>query len=174
MSNARSANRPQRKSIRLPEYDYSHPGVYFVTICLQMRRCLLGEIVEEKVLRSEAGRMAHAWWLRIPSKFQTVELDQFVAMPNHIHGLLVFPQEYASDHPTLSQVIQWYKTMTTNAYIKGVREHGWPRYHRRLWHRNYYERIVRDEEEWGWLRLYIDENPRLWAKDPENPRRPAR
>ncbi len=71
--------------------------------------------------------------------------------------------------PTLGDVMDWFKTMTTNAYIRGVKEHAWPSFPGRLWQRNYYERIIRDEREWGLARKYIFENPLKWDLDRENP-----
>jgi putative transposase len=69
----------------------------------------------------------------------------------------------------LSQIIQWFKTMTTNAYIHGVKERHWPRFDKRLWQRNYYEHIIRDEAEWMRIHDYIEFNPARWTEDRENP-----
>jgi REP element-mobilizing transposase RayT len=71
--------------------------------------------------------------------------------------------------PTLGDVMDWLKTMTTNAYIQGVERMGWQRFRGRLWQRNYYEHVVRDEEELNRIRQYIACNPLQWAFDPENP-----
>jgi hypothetical protein len=80
--------------------------------------------------------------------------------------------EYGLGEPVCSplhRVVQWFKTMTTNAYIRGVKQLGWVRFDRRLWQRNYYERIIRDEDEWGAIRQYIINNPAKWEFDNENP-----
>ena len=71
----------------------------------------------------------------------------------------------------LGDVVQWYKTMTTNAYIRGVREHGWKRFDGRLWQRNYYEHVVRNDDELARAREYIQQNPLRWHLDRENPAR---
>ncbi len=71
--------------------------------------------------------------------------------------------------PTLGDVIDWFKTMSTNAYIRGVRQWDWPPFPGRLWQRNYYERILRNESELGIARKYILENPLKWDEDRENP-----
>jgi REP element-mobilizing transposase RayT len=69
----------------------------------------------------------------------------------------------------LQTIVQWFKTMTTNAYIRGVNRHGWPPFPGRLWQRNYYERIIRNDDELARARRYIEENPMQWHLDAENP-----
>ncbi len=71
--------------------------------------------------------------------------------------------------PTLGQMVQWLKTMTTNAYIRGVRQEGWDPFPSRLWQRNYYERVIRNQREWDAIREYIQNNPAQWELDVENP-----
>jgi putative transposase len=78
-----------RRSIRLKDYDYSSGGAYFITICVKNRECLFGEIIEGKMNLSEIGEIAHNNWLNIPEHFNNVILDEFVVMPNHIHGILI-------------------------------------------------------------------------------------
>src|SRR3990167_4291390 len=80
---------PQRKSIRLKDYDYSHPGSYFVTILVRNRECLLGEIVEDKMVVNEFGKIVEHVWNELPARYPCVGLDEFVIMPNHIHGIIV-------------------------------------------------------------------------------------
>ena len=77
-----------RRSIRLEEYDYSRAGAYFVTICTQDRKCFLGNVGNETVELSPIGKIAHEFWFEIPKHFQNVQLDAFVVMPNHIHGII--------------------------------------------------------------------------------------
>lgn len=69
----------------------------------------------------------------------------------------------------LPEIIQWYKTMTTNAYIRGVKQSGWTPFAGKLWQRNYYEHIIRDEVDLERIRAYIEDNPTMWASDNENP-----
>lgn len=108
-------------------------------------------------------------------------------MPNHIHGIAVIRDRTRQDagvqprvppaggadlrvRPTsLPQIVQWFKTMTTNAYIRGVGDRGWTPFAGRLWQRNYYEHIVRSEEELARIRDYIENNPLHWDGDPDNP-----
>jgi REP element-mobilizing transposase RayT len=87
--------------------------------------------------------MLESWWVKLPGKFPAVETDAFVVMPNHLHGIIALVE--GAERPTLGTVVPWYKTMTTYACIQGVKEHGWPPFHTRLWQRNYWEHIVRDD-----------------------------
>ena len=77
-----------RHSIRLTEYDYTNPGGYFVTVCVQDRECLLGDVKGEKVELSETGNIVAESWLSIPGHFASISIDISVIMPNHIHGII--------------------------------------------------------------------------------------
>nr|BAL59102.1 hypothetical conserved protein [Candidatus Acetothermum autotrophicum] len=174
--------RHHRRSIRLRGYDYTQPGAYFVTICTQDRMCLFGEVVHGEMRFTDAGRMVHDVWNDLPNHYPGVTIDAFVVMPNHIHGIVVLvgagpracpewvgqPQGVA---PTmsLSDVIHRFKTMTTKRYADGVKQLGWPPFRGRLWQRNYYEHIIRDEESLHRIREYIRTNPLRWHVDRENP-----
>ena len=78
-----------RRSIRLKGYDYSQEGIYFVTICIQDRKCLFGEITDGEMLLSALGTIAYREWMQTPEIRKNVELDAFVVMPNHIHGIII-------------------------------------------------------------------------------------
>ncbi|MGB2694839.1 MAG: transposase [Dehalococcoidia bacterium] len=178
-------DRHQRRSIRLPHYDYAQPGAYFVTVCVQGRECLLGDIEGDEMVPSEAGRMVRSWWHELPRKFPFCDTDAFVIMPNHIHGIIVIRdtpspvgadlhvRPYSGVRPgspaPLPRIVQWFKTMTTNAYIQGADRHGWAPFAAHLWQRNYYEHIVRNEGEMNRIRCYVEDNPRNWKGDPDNP-----
>lgn len=73
-----------------------------------------------------------------------------------------------NENPTLGDVVEWFKTMTTNEYIRGVKHLDWSPFYKRFWQRDYYERIIRDEEELEVVRVYIQKNPQTWQKDAEN------
>jgi REP element-mobilizing transposase RayT len=78
-----------RRSIRLRGYDYTHPGVYFVTLCTQKRECLLGEIIEGQMRLNEVGRTVMECWVWLGQQYPYVELDSWVIMPNHLHGIIM-------------------------------------------------------------------------------------
>ena len=78
-----------RKSIRLKDYDYSKAGGYFVTVCTQKRQCLFGEIIDGKMVLNEAGRMVSEAWEWLEKQYNYVELDEWLIMPNHMHGIII-------------------------------------------------------------------------------------
>jgi REP element-mobilizing transposase RayT len=175
-----------RRSIRLRGYDYTQAGAYFVTIVMRDRACLFGEVVNGEMRRNDGGRMIEQWWFELNHKFSTVETDEFMIMPNHFHGIVVISglpvgadlrvgpnSEGAHVGAPLPTIIQWFKTMTTNTYMRGVKTQGWPRFHGQLWQRNYYEHIVRSESELSRIREYIANNPAQWEMDREHPLRPS-
>ncbi len=152
---------PQRKSPRLHGYDYAQAGAYFVTICQQSRACLFGDIADGELRLNPAGEMVRAWWERLPEKFPAVEIDYFVVMPNHFHGIVLLDGKST----TLSQAIGWFKAMSTNAYMQGVNERGWTPFERRLWQRSFHDHIIRDERGLEMIRGYVMTNPSRWAED---------
>jgi REP element-mobilizing transposase RayT len=174
-----------RRSIRLRGYDYAGLGAYFVTICAHNRACLFGEIAEGNVRLNEAGHMVVQWWQELSQKFPSIEIDESIVMPNHVHGILAFigaplcgrpnpsnreqPGRSRRAAPTLGDVMTWLKTMTTNAYIRGVKDSGWNPFEGTLWQRNYYEHIIRDEHSLDALRRYIVDNPAKWPDDENHP-----
>ncbi len=165
-------NMQNRKSIRLKNYDYSQGGAYFVTMCIQNRECLLGTMVENSVRLNAVGRMVKSRWEALASKYPNIQMDEFIIMPNHFHGIIHLAGEHSSGEHMgsplqLSRMIQWFKTMTTNEYIKNVKTINWPPFAGKLWQRNYYERIIRNEPELNNVRAYIQNNPLQWVMDPE-------
>jgi len=84
-----NSNIHHRRSIRLKRYDYTQRGAYFVTICTHQRNCLFGEIVDGEIKLNTNGEIARGSWLSIPRHFKNVELDEFVIMPNHLHGIII-------------------------------------------------------------------------------------
>jgi REP element-mobilizing transposase RayT len=180
----------QRRSIRLKGYDYSQPGAYFVTICVKERACLFGDVVQGKILVNDAGRMVQNAWNEIPDRYPNVEVDAFVVMPNHIHGIVVLvgaglvpAQDRATTNtngatihgattrvaPTVGDVVGGFKSITTVGYIRGVRESGWTPFLGRLWQRNYWEHIIGSDRALNAIPRYIVENPLRWHMDRYNP-----
>src|SRR5262249_46052988 len=112
---------------------------------------------------SPAGKMVDAWWMKLPQKFPRVTLDAHVPMPDHVHGILLLDVTAADGaaHPkvAVSRVVQWFKTMSTNEYIRRVNTNGWRRFDRRLWQRGFYDHVIRDEQSLLKIREYIEHNP---------------
>jgi REP element-mobilizing transposase RayT len=175
-----------RRSIRLKGYDYSRSGAYFVTICTKEKECLLGNIEDGRVELNDAGAMIKYWWIELQHKFGNIKLDEFIIMPNHIHGIIIITvgadrcvcphielisNDRKGEHAgsPLHRIIQWFKTMATNKYIIGVKKYGWQPFNGKLWQRNYYEHIIRNENSLNRIREYIINNPIKWGMDFENP-----
>lgn len=171
-----------RRSIRLKDYDYSQPGAYFLTICTQNKLSLFGHIIDSEMRLNDAGRMVARWWGKLNCKFPNIQTDTFIIMPNHIHGIIIIRSEPvgadlcvcpnnkgAHMGAPLQKIVQWFKTMTTNEYIAHVKNDSWAPFPGRLWQRNYYEHIIRNQESLNRIRQYITENPARWAVDRENP-----
>ncbi len=174
----------RRRSLRLKAYDYAAPGAYFVTIVTQGRCCLFGEIINGAMQLSGAGEAVKFWWFELKNKFAAVMTDEFVVMPNHFHGIILIADASVGadlyvgplNHPTgahtgapLPTIVQWFKTMTTNEYIRGVKEFGWPSFRSQLWQRSYYEHIIRNPDSLNQIRQYVLDNPARWEFDRENP-----
>ena len=184
-----------RRSIRLKGYDYSQEGAYFVTIVAQNRACLFGDVVNGEMQLNDAGQMLQSQWDALPERFPNIESDEFVVMPNHFHGILVIadkihvgavsracpvsgqshvgqPQEIApTEHdPILGEIVGAWKSIVTDEYIRGVRQLDWQPFDRKLLQRNYWEHIVRDEQELNRIREYIINNPANWDTDENNPK----
>ncbi|PHS40702.1 MAG: transposase [Sulfurovum sp.] len=176
-----------RCSLRLPHYDYSRAGYYFITICTQNRLHLFGEIVDDMMVLGVAGKMVNKLWYEIINDFPNIALHEFIIMPNHIHGIieivdnvgapLVGALDVASavgihdkrapmkGAPTVGNVIGVYKSLTTNAYIKMVKNGTLPPFDKRIWQRNYYEHIIRDDVDYDRIATYIINNPSTWDDD---------
>jgi putative transposase len=165
-----------RRSVRLKEYDYSQAGAYFITICAYNRECILGDVVDRGVSLSAVGKIAKLFFEEIPNHFEGVALDKFVVMPNHLHGIITIQnvgvqnfeplqKQNAFQHimpKSLGSIIRTYKSAVTH----WCRNNGYEHF---KWQRNYYERIIRDEDELRAIREYIAENPLKWESDKENP-----
>lgn len=168
----------KRRSVRLRGYDYSHAGAYFITICTQNRHCRFGNITEGAMVLNDAGRAVADCWLHIPDHFPHVELDEWVVMPNHIHGIVIIvgvnnhspvqsnndsPPSANAPHPTGTArtigsmvrgfkigVTQWYRQRSVSS---------------KIWQRNYWDHIIRNESELNRIRRYILDNPMQWEQD---------
>ncbi len=195
--------------MRLKGYDYSKPGYYFVTVCTQNKKCLFGDIRNRQMVLNSTSRVVEKVWNELPEHYQHVELDAFVIMPNHVHGIIILRPEpiveaglkpacmVDSDSRAHSIVREGFKPVGKTKSIVGAgfkpaptaKRHALPEIVRalktfsarrineirntpgvKLWQRNYYEHIVRNENELNEIRKYIQENPLKWETDKENPR----
>jgi len=183
-----------RRSIRLHGYDYAQAGAYFVTIVTKDRGCLFGEIVSDEMRPNQFGRIVEATWSALPDHYPGVECDTFVVMPNHVHGIIVSAEGGAVGEsdvgaglkpargvaagpnsvraglkpaPTrhrLPEIIRAFKTFSARRVNELRETPGVP-----VWQRNYYEHVVRGENELNRIREYIANNPLQWEMDRENP-----
>ncbi|WP_169239716.1 transposase [Candidatus Roseilinea sp. NK_OTU-006] len=162
-----------RRSIRLKGYDYSQAGAYFVNIVTQARACLFGDVVAGEMRLNDFGQVVHGVWNNLPNHYAGVELDAFVVMPNHVHGIVVIvgagfkPAPTTTTAPTqhgLPEIIRGFKTFSARRINELRGTPGVP-----VWQRNYYEHIIRDDESLNRIREYIANNPSQWAADRENP-----
>ncbi|MEC4676550.1 MAG: transposase [Nitrospirota bacterium] len=138
------------------------------------------------------------WWEKLQDKYDAVEIDEYVVMPNHFHGIIIttnntivgaIPCNRPHKNPIpggpgenpipgenmvsplrgLGQYISWFKRMSTNEYIRGVKQNDWPRFNGNLWQRNYWDHIIRNEHELNQIRQYIIDNPLKWETDRNYP-----
>ncbi len=171
------------ESTRLKGYDYSLPGEYFITICSHKHECILGAVEEETMKLSHIGMIAKNCWEKIPNHFHNVELDEFVIMPNHIHGIIIICENNIrrdainrvstggitkTNNPilsrnSLSNIIRQYKSRVSYEIHKIQPDFAWqPRF---------YEHIIKNEKDLQNIREYIVNNPIKWFYDSENPDR---
>jgi putative transposase len=156
-----------RRSIRLKGFDYSQSSIYYITICVQDKQCLFGTIEIDRMLLNDPGNMVLEQWLKLPLRFPSVILDKFVIMPDHFHGI-IYTTDNTLSKPTLGEIVGSFKSIVTCKYIDGVNNKNWIPFNKRLWQRNYYERIVRNDLELQNIQQYIENNPANWQPDRSN------
>ena len=174
-----------RRSIRMKGYDYSQECYYFITICTQKQQQLFGSIENDRMVINNAGKMVSNIWNELKRKFAHIAIHKYIVMPNHFHGIIeiinesdvgadlcvcpqmseIYTTEIEHSDKSLSTMIQWFKTMSTNAYIRGVKYNNWQRFDLRLLQRNYYEHIIRTEKSLAYISEYIETNPQQWQAD---------
>jgi putative transposase len=172
-------DKPHRKSTRLKGYDYSQAGAYFVTICTQGRACLFGDAVNDGIRLNALGEIVEREWLRTVEIRPRVQVDAFVVMPNHMHGILIIrpaggvgatrrvaptrtPRGPAPG--SIGAIVGQFKSRTTKHINRLRRTPGMA-----VWQRNYYEHVIRNDESLNRVRQYILDNPVRWTVDRENP-----
>ena len=190
-----------RRSIRLEGYDYSQAGAYFVTICIKNKENSLGKIIDGEMFLSGIGRIAEECWNKIPTHYPCVQLDKYVIMPNHIHGIIRIIDDVGAEdfqplrphtqkninmgiknfqplHQPQSKINQYQKIIpqSLGSIVRGFKigVTKWcnhQKYKHFAFQRNYHEYIVRNENELNRIREYIINNPLQWQFDRENPDR---
>ncbi|MBF0280982.1 MAG: transposase [Zetaproteobacteria bacterium] len=125
---------------------------------------------------SDAGKMVASQWMDLLQRFHGIQLHEYVVMPNHFHGIVEISsvETKAGTRPapmSIGDVVGAFKSLTTHAYIQGVKQLGWPTFNKKLWQRNYWEHIIRNEQEYHRIAQYILDNPAQWQHDQLNPRR---
>jgi putative transposase len=162
----------RRKAIRLPGYDYSQAGEYFVTMCVKDREHLFGRVDADRMVLNEFGEIVDWCWKDLPNHYPCVQTDAFVIMPNHVHGIIVITnpdpvREGLEPSPTkrypLSEIVRSFKTFSAKRINELRGTTGLP-----VWQRNYFEHIIRDERSLKRIRNYIVSNPERWVEDVQN------
>lgn len=172
------------KRIRLPHHDYTGSGAYFVTLCAHGRNCIFGRISRGEVVFNDIGRIVDREWQRSAEIRREIVLDAYVVMPNHLHGIVIFPEERADCRPalrnpalrglprssrehesrSLSTFIAQFKAVTTTAIRRLAQQPDL-----RVWQTRFFDRVLRNETELNRTREYIFNNPAQWESDEENP-----
>lgn len=179
----------QRKSLRLATFNYAKPGAYFVTICTKDNKNIFGKIRNGVVELSEEGLIAYRCWQEITSHFGNVSIDEFVIMPNHVHGIIeildvgarfIAPRKSNGSNyggfagrgnpmgsGSLGEIVRWFKGRITYECQKGAINRAPTDIINTaaIWQRNYHDHIVRDDEDLNRIRQYIRENPAKWNND---------
>jgi REP element-mobilizing transposase RayT len=172
-------------SIRLPDYDYSQNGAYYITICAYQRQSIFGEIKNNEVILSPIGEVIREEWERTPILRSEIELGAYVIMPNHFHaivhifenndsqsrvvayGYTPLPErpiktEFRSPSRTIGSLVRGFKASVTTRVNTQRNTPGFP-----IWQRNYYESVIRSEEAYAQIEGYILDNPLNWLTDKE-------
>lgn len=172
-----------RRSIRLANYDYSKAGFYFVTLCTYQKQYLFGEIINDEMQLNQIGKVVKQEWLRSATIRKEVELDEWIVMPNHLHGIIIINNiyeekmyEYQSAHSnqgaslaplhrkpkSLSSFMAGFKSAVTKKVRLMCEISDFV-----VWQRSFYESIIKDDIHLDNARLYIQNNPFNWHQDPE-------
>ena len=164
-----------RRSIRLQDYDYTRAGAYFITIVTQDRKCMFGEIVDGEMRPNDWGQIVQDEWDNSREIRREIELDVFIVMPNHIHGVVVIadgsgratgrsPLQSGPSRQSLGAFVGGFKAVVTKRINALSGLPGKP-----VWQRNYFEHVIRNEDSLNRIRQYILDNPMRWEFDRDNP-----
>jgi len=161
----------KRRRTRLRGYDYTIPGYYFITICTRNRVEWFGEIEDDKMILNEIGKIVKIQWLWLVEQYLYVDLDEFIVMPNHIHGILILNddcvgngRDRSSKVKSISSLIGAFKTKSSKIIRKNIlSEFGWQK--------SFYDHIIINEKSLNEIREYIKNNLFNWSEDKENIRK---
>lgn len=171
----------KRETRRLKNYDYSSEWLYFLTIAIKDKLCLFGEIKNNRINLFESGKMIKKLWLELEEDFENIKLYDFIVMPNHFHWIIEIIKnetdnrvntrftptggEFHYNKNSISSIIQAFKSKTTNKYIKLVYENKTNPFYKKLWQKDFYEHIIRNEKSYLKILEYIINNPVKWEED---------
>jgi len=185
-------NKYRIRSARLSTWDYSSNAAYFLTICTANRKNYFGEVIEAKMRLSAIGEFANQCWLNIPDHFPYFYLDEFIVMPNHIHGMVLIEQPYAENNKDFNTVDVPRGQSPRQSDIKQETKRKHPRFRNQGkktisamvgsfksavtkycnenkllfgWQTRFHDHIIRDTNEFYSIRHYIINNPAFWEND---------
>lgn len=181
-----------RKHVRLEHYDYSSGGYYFITICSKERQNIfarysqkneksvvvtglapvnnesVNKIKNNNLTLSPLGKIIYNQWHKIPERYENIDIDEFIIMPNHIHGILIVNKKSgASPDTTISNIVGGFKSISAVEYLKFIKQKNL-NISGKIWQRSFYDHIIRDDESLNKIREYIHNNPYTWENDENN------
>jgi putative transposase len=174
----KTMNQHHRRSIRLKEYDYSQPGEYFITICTNNHECIFGNIIHEEMKLSTEGTIAQRCWEEIPKHFSNVQLDEYIIMPNHIHGIIILTEPMVGTRHAVSLREQFAKPVigSVPTVVRSFKSAATKRIHEirntpslPVWQGRFFEHIIRNDNELNNIRDYIQNNVLKWMFENDNP-----
>ena len=158
-------NLPDRKKNRLENYDYCNKGCYFVTLCTQNRQQLFK--IESMFVGNDLcvvpdlqNQIIHKWIKETENKFPNIKIEKYVIMPDHLHFIVNIKERHIGR--SLQDVMKFFKTMTTNEYIRNVKNSILKPFNKRLWQKSYYDHVIRNQEDYNEIWEYIENNPKKW------------
>ncbi len=195
-NNNHNSNKHHRHSLRINKYNYSLPGAYFITICTYRKENILGYMIDGKIELNVLGKITVREWLKTFQIRKNIQLDEYVIMPNHFHGIIILtendghnsscpyknnqnpykcrgtmhrahPSTYESFGKPIPGSIPTIIRMFKSAVTREIKRLDYPFLYS-IWQRNYYEHVIRNERELNRIREYIQSNPLRWQYDIEN------
>ena len=158
---------PNRKHNRMDEFDYGQEGAYFVTLCTQNRaRIFQMELPVGNGLcavpktHTAGNSIIHSWLKETERKFPNIAIDKYVIMPDHLHLIVTINERHAGR--SLPDVMRFFKAMTTNEYIRGVKDGVLTPFDGKLWQKSYYDHVIRNQQDYNEIWQYIENNPTKW------------